>query len=52
MSLYKRYNHHTHRVGTIAWNNSNIFASGSKDKSVIIEDVRQNNSVHVYKTAQ
>lgn len=31
---------HAGRVGAIAWNNDNILASGSRDKTVLIRDVR------------
>ena len=30
---------HTHRVGACAWSNS-LVASGSKDKSILVRDVR------------
>jgi len=27
-------------VGAIAWNSNNIFASGSRDKNILIRDIR------------
>ena len=34
------YRGHAGRVGAIAWNSNNIFASGSRDKSIMVRDVR------------
>ena len=31
---------HTARVGAIAWNSNNVFASGSRDKNILIRDIR------------
>jgi len=31
---------HTARVGAIAWNTNNIFASGSRDKNILVRDIR------------
>ena len=31
---------HTARVGAIAWNSNNIFASGSRDKNILVRDIR------------
>lgn len=33
---------HTSRIGAIAWN-SNIFSSGSRDKTILHRDLRLNN---------
>ena len=30
---------HTARVGAIAWNTNHIFASGSRDKSILVRDI-------------
>lgn len=34
------YTGHGGRVGAIAWNTNNIFASGSRDKNILVRDVR------------
>jgi len=34
------YKGHSLRVGTIAWNSDNLFASGSRDKNILIRDIR------------
>lgn len=31
---------HTARVGAISWNSNNIFASGSRDKNILVRDIR------------
>ena len=31
---------HTARVGAIAWNSNNLFASGSRDKTILTRDIR------------
>ena len=31
---------HAHRVSALSWSNDNIVASGSKDKSILVRDVR------------
>jgi cell division cycle 20-like protein 1 (cofactor of APC complex) len=31
---------HAARVGAIAWNSNNVFASGSRDKNILIRDIR------------
>jgi cell division cycle 20-like protein 1, cofactor of APC complex len=33
---------HTARVGAIAWNSNNVFASGSRDKNILVRDIRTN----------
>jgi len=33
---------HTARVGAIAWNNNQVFASGSRDKNILVRDLRTN----------
>lgn len=32
---------HTGRVGAISWNNNNVLASGSRDKSILVRDIRK-----------
>lgn len=31
---------HTARVGAIAWNSNNVYASGSRDKNILVRDIR------------
>ncbi len=31
---------HLYRIGTMAWNSSNLLASGSRDKSILLRDIR------------
>jgi cell division cycle 20-like protein 1 (cofactor of APC complex) len=38
-------NGHCGRIGAIAWNNNNILATGSRDKNILLHDIRINNSV-------
>lgn len=33
---------HSARVGAIAWNSNNLFASGSRDKTILTRDIRSN----------
>jgi WD40 repeat protein len=34
--IINTYTKHSSRVGSMTWNNSNVFATGSKDKSILI----------------
>lgn len=43
------YTGHNGRVGAIAWNTSNIFASGSRDKNILVRDVRIKDQLYVTK---
>ncbi len=31
---------HGHRVSSLAWSNDSVLASGSKDKSILVRDIR------------
>lgn len=31
---------HAGRVGSIAWNTNNVLASGSRDKNILVRDIR------------
>eukprot|EP00484_Ammonia_sp_Unknown_P026694 CAMPEP_0197034680 /NCGR_PEP_ID=MMETSP1384-20130603/12709_1 /TAXON_ID=29189 /ORGANISM="Ammonia sp." /LENGTH=852 /DNA_ID=CAMNT_0042464631 /DNA_START=211 /DNA_END=2769 /DNA_ORIENTATION=- len=35
---------HNHRVGVIAWRNNNILCSGSRDRSIMVRDIRINDN--------
>ncbi len=43
------YTGHNGRVGAIAWNTNNIFASGSRDKNILVRDVRIKDQLYVTK---
>ncbi len=43
MKRLRVFQGHTNRVGAIAWN-SNIFSTGSRDKSILHRDMRSNSS--------
>lgn len=38
--ILRQFTNHAHRVGTISWNNFNVFASGSRDSKICISDLR------------
>ena len=41
--LVRTFHGHEGRIGALAWNNSNILSSGSKDKSILNRDLRDKN---------
>lgn len=45
-SIIHTYEGHTARVGSLAWNNLNIVASGSRDKNILVRDLRTNETIN------
>lgn len=45
-TILHTYEGHTARVGAIAWNNLNILASGSRDKNILVRDLRTHECIN------
>lgn len=43
--IVKTYHKQKDRIGQIAWSNPNVFAAGSKDRSIFIYDMRAENQI-------
>jgi cell division cycle 20-like protein 1, cofactor of APC complex len=45
-SIVHTYTGHTARVGALGWNSNNILASGSRDKNILVRDLRTHECIN------